>query len=169
MLEVKLVLVFGSAVNTVLLLLSSREILWNCFRGAFKPLWLEMLFSQRQHAWDTKAHQEKKRKTVPPPTIQTFWAEMHLFVELDSQSRSNALWTHQITYCSTLLWWTALFSLLKGLRHWFVFYTTISYFQVNLFVLPQSPGLVKTYLTCNCSQKSRHTMLLKLLIPKWTC
>ena len=41
MLEVTLVLYFGIAVNTALLL-SSEEILWNCFRGALSLFWLAM-------------------------------------------------------------------------------------------------------------------------------
>lgn len=40
-LEVTLVLYFGIAVNTALLL-SSEEILWNCFRGALSLFWLAM-------------------------------------------------------------------------------------------------------------------------------
>lgn len=54
--------VFWQCLNTVLLLLSRREILWNCFRGAFKPLSFEMLFLKGSMSEKLKPIKKKKWK-----------------------------------------------------------------------------------------------------------
>lgn len=123
MLEGTLVfLYFGCTVNT-LLLLSSGEILWNCFRGAFKPLWFEILFLKGSMFEELKPI-KRKGKSVPPPTSPDVLRKKHIYLLNTAQKNPEDLLHSKHTeapHCSSLFWCSMAFSFESAWQFlWFV-------------------------------------------------
>ena len=67
---------------------------WNpleLLQRSLKPLWLVMPSSKAEMFEELEPIKGKKGKSVPPPTIQRLWTEMHLSIEFSPDSRSSCI------------------------------------------------------------------------------